>query len=560
MTRPDRDRLTGLWLALLMIFALTGDAGGPADGPHPVLWGPLTLHGLSLWALAWLLVRLAGRLHRWLAAIVLALISLFLALEALAAHLIGLHLNSLTIGLLTTPGGGGHTPVTVAVPLLLLAGVAAAAIWLTARQGCRRVRWLIALAVASGMTVQGLHAVWFHQGDPRAVTLRRAAPVLITPHPWHLKILTGPILGPWGDNPFALGRIDPPGPAMPPESLPALSGDRNLLLVVVDSLRGDSLAPDSGHMPGLMELARAGSLNTRHWSAANCTHFSLFTLLTGRLPTAFSRARAHPAPGRLARALSASGYRISTAEAFSLDWYDTIDVTLGQPDQRHVATKDSRAAREKSVTAATRRAIESAAATGTPFFHLAYYMGPHFPYLGDAPAALKDPVGRYQAALRETDREISGLIKGLQADGLLDDTVVVITGDHGEALMESGVIGHASQLTAAQLQVPLLVLGADVPGHVKSHRDLAPWMLAALQDAPPDKVADPPHWPVILSGCAYDYPASFAVLTARDRADFDQWQGTLLPRPRPDGTLAPSAFQRRAARQLLDAIRRAEKD
>lgn len=126
-----------------------------------------------------------------------------------------------------------------------------------------------------------------------------------------------------------------------------------------------------------------------------------------------------------------------------------------------------------------------AASAGRPFFVTLFFSQPHFPYTSSGPywsgagvegadPALrfgKDPTrgevrtaedraqidALYRAALAETDAAIGEVLDGLRARGVLDDTIVVLTADHGEALYEcEACVGHGDNLRGTMaLRVPL---------------------------------------------------------------------------------------------------------
>jgi|GEM_PF-2433043 len=64
----------------------------------------------------------------------------------------------------------------------------------------------------------------------------------------------------------------------------------------------------------------------------------------------------------------------------------------------------------------------------------------------------------YDGNLAFADQEVGYLRGALEARGLLDNTVVIITGDHGEALLEHGWIGHNTQVFEESARVPLVVV------------------------------------------------------------------------------------------------------
>lgn len=67
----------------------------------------------------------------------------------------------------------------------------------------------------------------------------------------------------------------------------------------------------------------------------------------------------------------------------------------------------------------------------------------------------------YHRACSFMDRWLASLLGLLDDQGVLDDTWVVVTSDHGENLGESGMLGHAFSLDERLLHVPLVVAGPD---------------------------------------------------------------------------------------------------
>jgi arylsulfatase A-like enzyme len=84
----------------------------------------------------------------------------------------------------------------------------------------------------------------------------------------------------------------------------------------------------------------------------------------------------------------------------------------------------------------------------------------------------------YDDCLAYVDRQFEQLLAGLGERGLLDNTLIVVTADHGEHLGEHALIGHGQSLYRPVLHVPLLLAGPDVPAGMRiaspvSTRDIA---------------------------------------------------------------------------------------
>ena len=141
----------------------------------------------------------------------------------------------------------------------------------------------------------------------------------------------------------------------------------------------------------------------------------------------------------------------------------------------------------------------SAQQSGRPFFAFLNYFDAHSPYLtpemcgrhfgdvADTPdeqAVLQDwdnrpkqniPEGdarlvtdAYDDCLGYLDAEIGKLVDELEKRGVLENTLIVITSDHGEELGEHGLFGHGRSLYSQEVHVPLVILapGAMARGRI----------------------------------------------------------------------------------------------
>ena len=70
----------------------------------------------------------------------------------------------------------------------------------------------------------------------------------------------------------------------------------------------------------------------------------------------------------------------------------------------------------------------------------------------------------YTSAIRLMDDWLARILDHLASAGVLDDTVVVLTSDHGENLGENHLIGHALSMDDRLIHIPLVVAGPDAPG------------------------------------------------------------------------------------------------
>jgi len=92
-------------------------------------------------------------------------------------------------------------------------------------------------------------------------------------------------------------------------------------------------------------------------------------------------------------------------------------------------------------------------------------------------------IAEYDGAIRYVDGEIGRLMEGLKKHGIADQTLVIITSDHGESLTEHGIYFDHHGLYEVSIHVPLIMrypevlsAGKAVEGFVQ-HIDLVPTIL-----------------------------------------------------------------------------------
>jgi arylsulfatase A-like enzyme len=72
-------------------------------------------------------------------------------------------------------------------------------------------------------------------------------------------------------------------------------------------------------------------------------------------------------------------------------------------------------------------------------------------------ADLTHITSQYDGAIAYMDAEIKRLLDGLKQAGLYDNTLVIVTSDHGEAIGERSALGHPASVHQELVRVPLLI-------------------------------------------------------------------------------------------------------
>jgi arylsulfatase A-like enzyme len=108
-----------------------------------------------------------------------------------------------------------------------------------------------------------------------------------------------------------------------------------------------------------------------------------------------------------------------------------------------------------------------------------------------APEVLRAASDLYDAEIAALDAQVGRLLDGMEAEGLLDSTFVVIASDHGEGLLQHGWLEHGTHLHRELLHVVLMV---RPPGGTAGRRVTVP---VELQDV----------LPTLLEACALPLPS-----------------------------------------------------
>jgi arylsulfatase A-like enzyme/tetratricopeptide (TPR) repeat protein len=248
----------------------------------------------------------------------------------------------------------------------------------------------------------------------------------------------------------------------------------NVILVTLDTTRADHLGCYSyrgARTPVLDRLAGQGVLFEQAATAAPLTLPAHSTIMTGMYPTYHGvRVNGNTALSEeqttLAEVLAAQGYKTGAfIGAFVLDgrWglkqgFEHYDDQFDLKKYKHLDLGEvQRPANE--VTDAALAWLEGQKAD--PFFAWIHLYDPHVPYAPPEPFASeyarRGPAGLYDGEIAFMDSEIGRVAAWLEANGLAGKTIVVLVGDHGEALGSHGEGTHGYFVYDYALRVPFIV-------------------------------------------------------------------------------------------------------
>ncbi len=284
------------------------------------------------------------------------------------------------------------------------------------------------------------------------------------------------------------------------------SPDRpNILLLTLDTLRADMLGCYGNPRqptPNLDRLASSGARFGRAYTVAPLTIPAHASIFTGLLP---------PRHGvrdngdfflddgavTLAELLGDAGYATMAsvgAEVTSHHWgfgqgFDAFFDDMGQPDPRdpnrwHVQ-------RRGDAVIADATAWFDQHGDAEPWFAWVHLFDPHAPYSPPEPFASQHGGRPYMGEVAYTDSLVGDLLDHLGGLAALDDTWVIVVGDHGEALGAHGEAMHGVLLYDPTTRVPFLARppGGGPPRDVielTSVVDVTPTVLSAAGVEIPD--------------------------------------------------------------------------
>jgi len=350
----------------------------------------------------------------------------------------------------------------------------------------------LALSVGAGTRV----AAWLARApDVRSRMMARTAVVLAV------------VLGGVGASRWALrARADAPASAATPSAAAP-----NVLVIILDTVRAASmsfLGYARETTPNLAKLGMEGVVFESAFATAPWTLPSHAGMFTGRYPSQLSTDWQEPldaAAPTLAEVLSRNGYHTAgfVANHYYTSYesglmrgfrhYDDYRITPRQvllsttlthtrlfwavlhtdgvlPRLKALARMDL--GLESMWTSHRKEAPEvtdeflawqaRVSSDGRPFMAFLNYYDAHLPYDPPAPWRTKfgaDPgeLELYDGAIAFVDDALGRMFRELEARGVLDNTLVIVTSDHGEGFGEHGLHGHGNSLYLTELHVPLVI-------------------------------------------------------------------------------------------------------
>ena len=275
----------------------------------------------------------------------------------------------------------------------------------------------------------------------------------------------------------------------------------NIVFILIDSWRFDMLS--AVNTPNIYRFAQQSWQFQQHFSGGNGTQPGLFSLFYS-LPATYWPAtiNQHKSPVFMDKLLAENYHMGIFASAELIAPPFNLNVFAKVKNLNTSTIGYTPYDRDKQITKEFKQFITQ---TSSPFFSFVFYDAAHSFCIGDSPIHIFQPsisvcdrliytshtnptptFNRYKNALYYIDELVGEDLALLKKQHLLDNTLVLITADHGNEFNDNhlGYWGHASNFTRYQTQIPLII---HWPGqkpllvkHMTSHYDVIPTLLSRI--------------------------------------------------------------------------------
>lgn len=289
-------------------------------------------------------------------------------------------------------------------------------------------------------------------------------------------------------------------PTNPIESTDSIP-NYNIIYLFIDSWNPSTF--DSVTTPRIYEFSKRAQTFDHHYSSSSGTRGSIMGLFFG-IPFIYEKELnlTKTTPVVIDR-LQEAGYEIQTFPSATLTKPPFHELIFRNVEGINLGSQGATAfERDNNITQKYIEYIESYDRQ-SPFFSFVFLDLPHainipaehrtqFQPSWDEPNYLAlnnstDPTpffNLYKNCVYYTDKLVGDILDALEAKGMLENSVIVISGDHGQEFNENkrNFWGHGSNFTKWQVQVPLVIYYPGIEAgishsHMTTHYDISPTMM-----------------------------------------------------------------------------------
>src|SRR5438309_11036344 len=302
----------------------------------------------------------------------------------------------------------------------------------------------------------------------------------------------------------------------------------NVIVITIDTLRADHLGCYGYKQiktPNIDALAADGARFDRAYTPVPVTLPAHTVIFTGTYPMLsgihdFSANKLNPEQPTLASILKERGYTTGAVigsavldRRFGLDhgfdfYYDHFDFSRLQESNLDEMERLGNVVADTALDWLANNYQKK-------FFLWMHLYDPHYPYRPPAPYSEEYRDRPYDGEIAFADAQVGRLIEFLKDKGLYQNTLIILSGDHGESLGEHGEKTHGFFIYNATLHVPLIIhlpggMHAKTLANLVNLADLMPTVLDALNIQIPAQVQGQSLLPLMSTNEAVDARSLYA--------------------------------------------------
>lgn len=443
--------------------------------------------------------------------------TLFFFANAKLFTLYGIFINSFVINLVSTPGGleslgasdaTNATFAFIALAFLLLQAVLLAVTLFFYRK-FSEPRWLprrffAGLLILFVIATVGERMVYAYSSATGITSITS----LTQKVPYYLGITARSLLSKFGvkvdrkknNYQLAKGHLNYP---LNPLEVEKPAKPFNVVWLVSESWRADTL--DAEIMPNTWAFAQNAKRFTRNFSGGNGTRVGMFTMFTGIPGNYWFPMLAERKGAPVIDVLKAQDYQMSffTSAKFSYPEFDATIFSQVPSEQLHEIPGGAQGWEKDQQNVSNLLKFIDTRDRNRPFFTFMFFESPHARYYFPPESVIRTPYpddinyftltreqlasqihlikNRYINSVHHLDSQFGRVFDFLKKNNLLDSTIVLLLGDHGEEFMENGRWGHNSAFTNQQIHTPLVLwvpgMKPSVYEGMSNHMDVIPTLM-----------------------------------------------------------------------------------
>ncbi|HOY70565.1 MAG TPA: sulfatase-like hydrolase/transferase [Methylotenera sp.] len=439
--------------------------------------------------------------------------SLLLYANAKIFSLYGMFFNGFILNLVMTPGGieslGGSTAsdigyAIIAVGFLLLQ---AFLLWIAHRVGQLKIASKLSFKRLPVISV--IATVLIHMGFALDNYTTNQLNMVAETVPFYQTVSARSFFKALGFNTHRDTKLKVAGKLIYPLNALQITPPAkpyNIIWLTSESLRADML--DDKIMPNSWDFSKNAARFTRNYSTGNGTRMGVFGMFMG-LPGNYWFSFLETRRGAvLIDVLQKQNYQMSmyTSAKFSYPEFDkTIFAQVPAELLHETDTPQSGWESDRDNVTKLLEFIDKRDQS-KPFFTFMFFESPHARYYFPPESVIAKPYrddlnyatlskeqlradivpikNRYLNSVHHLDMQFGRIFEYMKTHQLLDNTIVILIGDHGEEFMEHGFWGHNSTFVDQQVMTPLVIYTPQmkplVSNQMTSHMDIIPTIMPLL--------------------------------------------------------------------------------